>query len=106
MNEQYSARLTQWLDRLNHFDMTLKYTAGKKKFTNFIRRNPTENGELERNYEDDQRHCFGGSSQANTEKLKDRARTRKSSDSRRDTRISYAALEIVLSQRLFCSRTV
>ena len=29
MNEQYSARLTQWLDRLNHFDMTLKYTAGK-----------------------------------------------------------------------------
>ena len=42
-NKQYSARLTRWLDRLNHFDITLKYTAGKEiKFTDFISRNPTE----------------------------------------------------------------
>ena len=37
INEQYSARLTRWLDRLNHFDITLKYTARKEiKFTEFI----------------------------------------------------------------------
>ena len=53
-NKQYSARLTRWLDRLNHFDITLKYTAGKEiKFTNFINRNPTENADPEENYEEE-----------------------------------------------------
>ena len=48
---QYSARLTRWLDRLNHFDISLKHTAGKEiKFTNFISRNSTENPEPEGNY--------------------------------------------------------
>ena len=52
-NKQYSARLTRWLQRLNHFDITLKYTAGKEiKFTDFISRNPTETAELEENYEE------------------------------------------------------
>ena len=42
-NKQYSARLTRWLDRLNRFDISLKYTAGREiKFTDFIRRNPTK----------------------------------------------------------------
>ena len=51
-NKQYSARLTQWLDRLNQFDITLKYTAGKEiKFTDFISRNHTEIAEQEENYE-------------------------------------------------------
>ena len=51
-NKQNSARLTRWLDRLNHFDVSLKYTAGKEiKFTNFISRNPTETAEPEENYE-------------------------------------------------------
>ena len=54
MNKQYSARLTRWLDRLNHFDICLKHTAGKElKFTDFISRNPTENTELEENYEEE-----------------------------------------------------
>ena len=30
-NKQYSARLTRWLDTLNHFDIILKHTAGKNK---------------------------------------------------------------------------
>ena len=52
VNKQYSARLTRWLDRLNHFDISLKYTAGKEiKFTDFISRNPTEIAEQEENYE-------------------------------------------------------
>ena len=43
INKQYSARLTRWLDRLNHFDISLKYTAGKEiNFNDFISRNPTE----------------------------------------------------------------
>ena len=51
-NKLYSARLTRWLDRLNHFDISLKHTAGKEiKFTDFISRNPTENPEPEENYE-------------------------------------------------------
>ena len=52
-HKQYSDRLTQWLDRLNHFDVTLYYTAGKEiKYTDIISRNPTENAELEENYEE------------------------------------------------------
>ena len=52
--KQYSARLTRWFDRLNHFDITLKYTARKEiKFTDFIRRNPTEIAEPEKNYEEE-----------------------------------------------------
>ena len=54
INKQYSARLTRWLDRLNHFDISLEYTAGKEiKFTNFISRNPTEIAEPEENYEEE-----------------------------------------------------
>ena len=53
-NKQYSARLTRWLDRLNYFDISLKHTAGKEiKFTDFISRYPTENPELEKNYEEE-----------------------------------------------------
>ena len=47
-------RLIRWLDRLNHFDNSLKHTAGKEiKFTHFMRRNPTENPEPEENYEEE-----------------------------------------------------
>ena len=53
-NKQYSARLTRFLDRINHFDISLKYTAGKEiKFTDFISRNPTEIAEPEENYEEE-----------------------------------------------------
>ena len=54
MNKQYSAQLTRWLDRLNHFDICLKHTAGKEiKLTDFISRNLTENPEPEENYEEE-----------------------------------------------------
>ena len=53
-NTQYSARLTRWLDRLNHFDISLKHSAGKEiKFMDFISRNPTEKPEPEENYEEE-----------------------------------------------------
>ena len=53
-NKQYSALLTRCLDRLNHFDISLKHTAGKQiKFTDFISRNPTENPEPEENNEEE-----------------------------------------------------
>ena len=52
-NKRYSARLTRLLDRLNHFDICSKHTAGKEiKFTDFISRNPIENPEPEENYEE------------------------------------------------------
>ena len=52
-NKQYNARLTRWLDRLNHFDISLKHTAGEEiKITDFISRNPAENPEPEENYEE------------------------------------------------------
>ena len=52
MNKQSSARLTRWLDRLNHFDICLKHTVGKD--INFIiSRNPTENPQPEENYEEE-----------------------------------------------------
>ena len=36
-NKHHGARLTRWLDRLNHFDISLKHTTGRKiKSTNFI----------------------------------------------------------------------
>ena len=53
-NQQYSARLTRWLDQSNHFDFVLKNTARKKmKFTDFINRNPTENAEPAENYQEE-----------------------------------------------------
>ena len=53
-NKQCSAGLTRWLDRLNHFDIYLKHTAGKEiNFTNIIIRNHTEIPEPEKNYEEE-----------------------------------------------------
>ena len=53
-NKHYSARLTRWLDRLNHFDISLEHSAGKQiKFTDFISRNPNEKPEPEENYEEE-----------------------------------------------------
>ena len=52
VSKQYSA-LTRWLDRLNHFDISLKHNADKEiKFTDFIRYNPSKNLEPEENYEE------------------------------------------------------
>ena len=46
--------MARWLDRLNHFDISLKHTAGKEiNFTDFISGNPTENPEPEENNEEE-----------------------------------------------------
>ena len=53
-NKQYSARLKRWLDRINHFDISLNHTAGREiKFTDFISCNPTKKPEPEENYEEE-----------------------------------------------------
>ena len=50
-HKQNSARLTRWLDRLNHFDVNVQYTAGKNiPLTDYLSRHPiipTEIAELE-----------------------------------------------------------
>ena len=52
-SQQYSARLTRWLDRLNHFDISQKHTTGKEiKFTDYISRNPPGKPEPGGNYEE------------------------------------------------------
>ena len=49
--KQYNTRLTRWLDRLNHFDVNIQYTAGKNiALTDYSSRHPivpTEITELE-----------------------------------------------------------
>ena len=46
--------MARWLDRLNHFDISLKHTAGKEiTFTDFISGYPTENPEPEENKEEE-----------------------------------------------------
>ena len=40
-NKKYSARLTRWLDRLTHFDISIQHIAGSNlKFTDYLSRNP------------------------------------------------------------------
>ena len=52
-NRQYSARLTRWLDRLEHFDIAIQHTAGSNlKFTDFLSRNPVENASNEDVYDE------------------------------------------------------
>ena len=52
-NEQTKrACLTRWLERLNQFVVTLKYTARKElTFTTFVSHNPTETAKSEKNYQ-------------------------------------------------------
>ena len=40
-HNQYSARLTRWLDRLSHVDVNIQYTAGKNiPLTHYLSRHP------------------------------------------------------------------
>ena len=53
-NKQYSARLTRWLDRLTHFDISIQHIAGSNlKFTDYLSRNPVGGATSEENYEDE-----------------------------------------------------
>ena len=53
-NKQYSARLTRWLDRLTHFDISIQHIAGSKlKFTDYLSRNPVRGAIPEENYDEE-----------------------------------------------------
>ena len=50
-NKQYSARLTRWLDRLTHFDISIQHIAGSNlKFTDNLSRNSVGGATPEENY--------------------------------------------------------
>ena len=53
-NKQYSATLTRWLDRLEHFDIAMQHIAGSNlKFTNFLSRNPVGGATPDENYDEE-----------------------------------------------------
>ena len=53
-NKQYSARLTRWLDRLPHFDISIQHIAGSNlKFTDYLSKNPVGGTTPEENYEEE-----------------------------------------------------
>ena len=50
-SKQHSARLTRWLDRLAHFDISIQHIAGSNlKFTVFPSRNPVEDATTKNMY--------------------------------------------------------
>ena len=52
-NKQYSARLTRWLDRLTHFDISIQHIAGSNlKFTDYLSRNLVGGATPKENYEE------------------------------------------------------
>ena len=53
-NKQYSARLTRWLDRLAHFDISIQRIARSNlKFTDYLSRNPVGGATPEDNYDEE-----------------------------------------------------
>ena len=53
-NKQYSTRLTRWLDRLTHFDISIQQIAGSNlKFTDYLSRNPVGGATPEENYDEE-----------------------------------------------------
>ena len=53
-NKQYSARLTRWLERLRHFDISIQHIAGSNfKFTDYLSRNPVGGAIPEENYDEE-----------------------------------------------------
>ena len=58
-NKQYSARLTRWLDRLTHFDISMQHIAGSNlKFTDYLSRNPVGGATPEENYNYDEEYVI------------------------------------------------
>ena len=53
-NKQYSARLTRWVDRLTHFDISIQHIAGSNlKFTDDLSRNTVRGAIPEKNYDEE-----------------------------------------------------
>ena len=52
--QQYSARLMRWLNRLAHFDIAIKHTAGKNSaLTDYLSTHPTEEATTEGNHDEE-----------------------------------------------------
>ena len=50
----YSARLTRWLDRLTHFDISIQHTAGSHlKFTDYLCRNTVGVAMTKKHYDEE-----------------------------------------------------
>ena len=53
-NHQYSAKLTRWLDRVAHFDITVQHIVGSiLKFTDYLGRNPVGGAPTENKYDEE-----------------------------------------------------
>ena len=53
-NRQYSARLTRWLDRLTHFDISIQHIAGSNlESTDYLSRNPVGGATPEEIYDEE-----------------------------------------------------
>ena len=53
-NKTYSARLTRWLDRITHFDVSVNHIAGEEiKLTDYLSRHPTGEAETEIHYDEE-----------------------------------------------------
>ena len=52
--KDYKARLTRWLDRLTHFDISIQHIVGSNlKFTDYLSRNPVGGATPEENYDEE-----------------------------------------------------
>ena len=53
-NKTYSARLTRWLDRITHFDVTVNHIVGEEiKLADYLSRHPNDEAENETHYEEE-----------------------------------------------------
>ena len=53
-NKTYSARLTRWLDRLNHFDIKINHIAGKHlALTDYLSRHPITEADADDIYDEE-----------------------------------------------------
>ena len=53
-NKQYSARITRWLDRLTHFEISIQHNAGNNlKFTDYLGKNPVGGATSEEKYDEE-----------------------------------------------------
>ena len=52
--QQYSAGLTRWLDRLAHFDISIKHTAQRNLLlTGYLSRHPTQETTIEETHDEE-----------------------------------------------------
>ena len=53
-NKQYSVKLTRWIDRLTHFDISIQHITGSNlKFADYLSRNPVGGATPKKNYDEE-----------------------------------------------------